>query len=125
MRFHCVHKTSHSIKQWLTWATDIEINLLVVITIRYDYNYYTLNEIAGNKQAYIRLLGTRKYQNDEFPMTEEYVRYCEEISAIHRTLKITGRIQFVALTTLRLKFQIKFEVLSTKLFLSPLYTLNI
>ena len=125
MRFHCVHKTSHSIKQWLTWATDIEINLLVVITIRYDYNYYTLNEVAANKQAYIRLLGTRKYQNDEFPMTEEYVRYCEGMSAIHSTLKITGRIQFNVLTTLRLKFQIKFEVLSTKLFLSPLYTLNI
>ena len=32
-----------------SWATDIEINLLVVITIRYDYNYYTLNEIAANK----------------------------------------------------------------------------
>ena len=58
-------------------------------------------------------------------MTEEYVRYCEEMSAIHSTLKITGRIQFDVLTTLRLKFQIKFEVLSTKLFLSPLYTLNI
>ena len=39
-------------------------------------------------------------------MTEEYVRYFEEMSAIHSTLQITGWIQFEVLTTLPLRFEV-------------------